>query len=272
MEGGRGGYTYRPALRPGETVSGVIPSMDRALPLAEFSKKIGDDLAARLATSGLFAKEARAMVNTWQTSYFQTEGIRVLFVLPQSWTDAFIPMNIEPQPRKIVRVMVGRLEMLSADRQRRAEAAIARLGSGDSSESRRAYQFLREQGRYVEPIIRHVARTTRDEHVKAICLRLLVTDFVTDLRAIVHNASDGKPLNADPLILRAHLARLLRRWARIPKPVRRRRPSSSRSGRFNCPRGKPSTTPSTPASSRRWHSRPWATIVRLLSPMHGELN
>ncbi len=210
VEGGRGAFTYRPALRPGETVNGVIPSMDRALPLAEFSKKIGDDLAARLATSGLFAKEARAMVNTWQTSYFQTEGVRVLFVLPQSWTDAFIPMNIEPQPRKIVRVMVGRLEMLAADRQRKAEAAIARLGAGDSSESRRAYQFLREQGRYVEPIIRHVARTTRDEQVKALCLRLLVTDFVTDLRAIVHNASDGKPVNADPLVLRAHLARLLR--------------------------------------------------------------
>ena len=76
-----------PALRPGESASGVIPSMDQALPLAEFTRKIGDDLAARLAGVGLFAKEARAMVNTWQSSYFQTEGIRVLFVLPQSWTD-----------------------------------------------------------------------------------------------------------------------------------------------------------------------------------------
>ena len=55
------------------------------------------------------------MVNTWKNSYFQTDGIRVLFVLPQSWTDAFIPMDIQPQPRKVVRVMVGRLEMLSAE-------------------------------------------------------------------------------------------------------------------------------------------------------------
>ena len=101
-------YSYRPALQPGQSVSGVIPSMDHALPLAEFSTRIGEDLAARLSASGLFAKEARAMVNTWQTSYFQTEGIRVLFVLPQSWTDSFIPMTIEPRPRKIVRVMVGR--------------------------------------------------------------------------------------------------------------------------------------------------------------------
>ena len=117
------------------------------------------------------------MVNTWQTSYFQTEGIRVLFVLPQSWTDAFIPMTIDPQPRKIVRVMVGRLEMLSAGRQRKAEAAIASLASRDPTIARRAYRFLYEQGRYVEPIVRHVAKTTKDEQVQSLCRRLLLDRF-----------------------------------------------------------------------------------------------
>ncbi len=210
VEGGRAAYTYRPALRPGETSSGVIPSMERAMPLPEFTRKIADDLTARLAGSGLFAKEARAMVNTWQSSYFQTEGIRVLFVLPQSWTDAFIPMIVEPQPRKIVRVMVGRLEMLSALRQRNAEAAIARFASGKPGEIAQAYRFLYDQGRYLEPIIRHVAKTTRDEKVRALCGKLLLTDFVTDLRAALHNASDGKPLGPDLLLLRAQQALLLR--------------------------------------------------------------
>ena len=108
------------------------------------------------------------MVNTWQTSYFQTEGIRVLFVLPQSWTDAFIPMNIEPQPRKIVRVMVGRLEMLSADRQRKAEAAIASLTrETTAANGRKRIGSCYEQGRYVEPIVRHVAKTTNDEKLKS---------------------------------------------------------------------------------------------------------
>jgi hypothetical protein len=210
VEGGRGAFSYRPLLRPGETAGGVIPSMNLAQPLAEFTKTIGDTLAERLGQSGLFAKEARAMVNTWANSYFQTEGIRVLFVLPQSWTDAFIPMTVVPQPRKIVRVMVGRLEMLSAKRERSAEAAIASLTSPDSSERGKAYRFLHEQGRYVEPIVRHVAKTTKNEHVKSLCGGLLMTDFVTDLRAAIHNAADGKPKNADPILLRAQLARLLR--------------------------------------------------------------
>ncbi len=207
VEGGRGAYTYHANMRPGESTSGVIPTMDDAMPLAEFTRKIGDDLAARLAGSGLFSKEARAMVNTWQSSYFQTEGIRVLFVLPQSWTDAFIPMNIEPVPRKIVRVMVGRLEMLSTARQRKAEAAIAGFASGKPGEIAQAYRFLYDQGRYLEPIVRHVAKTTRDEKVKALCGKLLLTDFVTDLRAALHNAIDGKPQIPDALSLRAQLAR-----------------------------------------------------------------
>ena len=38
------------------------------------------------------------MVNTWRSSYFKTDGIRVLFVLPQSWTDRYIPMRIDPAP------------------------------------------------------------------------------------------------------------------------------------------------------------------------------
>ena len=39
------------------------------------------------------------MVNTWRTSYFRTEGVRALFVMPRAWTDAFIPMQIDARAR-----------------------------------------------------------------------------------------------------------------------------------------------------------------------------
>ena len=174
--------------------------------MAEFTEVIANDLAARLKESGLYAKEARAMVNTWKTSYFQNDGIRVLFVLPQSWTDAFIPIRISPKPREVVRVMVGRLELLSPDRERRAEDAVRDLASGDPVRRQLGFAFLREQGRYVEPIVRRVAATTRDEGVRTLCRRLLLTGFVTDLRAAIHNATDGK--------------RRKRRPARAPRPPR----------------------------------------------------
>jgi len=210
VENGRGVYSYRAAVRPGERVDGVIPSMDEAQPLADFTKAVADALAARLTEAGLYPKEARAMVNTWTTSYFQTEGVRALFVLPQSWTDAFIPMTIVPMPRQVVRVMVGRLELLTAERERLAENAVRDLAGHDATTREQAYRFLHEQGRYVEPIVRRVLKTTKDDGVRTLCRRLLLTELVTELRAAVNNAADGKGKSTDPVLLRAQLARLLR--------------------------------------------------------------
>jgi len=210
VENGRGVYRYLPLLQPGQTISSMIPAMDKALPLAEFTRVIATDLANHLEASGLYAKEARAMVNTWTTSYFQTEGIRVLCVLPQNWTDAFIPMTIVPKPKQVVRVMVGRVELLTPERERQAEAAVRSLADPDGPRRLQAFAYLREQGRYVEPIIRRVQKTTNDANVRVLCRRLLLTDFVTELRAAIHSATDGTLLGIDPMLLRVHLARLLR--------------------------------------------------------------
>lgn len=209
VEKGRAAYSYLSSLAPGQSVRGVIPSMDGAKPVAARAREIGDELASRLRECGLYPKEARAMVNTWSESYFSTEGTRVLFVLPQAWTDRFIPLNIVPPPSTTVRVMVGRLEMLSPEREAAAAEAVARLASGNAGERERAFEFLRSQGRYVEPILRRIQRTTKDEGVRTLSTRLLLTDFVTELRSALQPATGG-PLPSDEPYARAQLASLLR--------------------------------------------------------------
>jgi hypothetical protein len=210
IENGRGAYNYHRSLKPGQRISGVIPPMDKSQSMTQFTTTVADLLAARLTEAGLHAKEARAMVNTWRNSYFQNEGVRVLFLLPQSWTDEFIPLTIAPKPKQIVRVMVGRLELLTAKREQLAENAVRELVDQDPAKRQQAFQFLHEQGRYVEPIIRRVANTTTNDTVRTLCRRLLLADMVTELRAAVHNAADGKRLQIDPVLLQAQLARLLR--------------------------------------------------------------
>jgi hypothetical protein len=210
VENGRGAFRQIPSLRPGQQLSDVIPSIDRGQPLDRFTQDVSDALASGLTESGLYAKEARAMVNTWRNSYFRTDGVRVLFVMPQSWTDTFIPITVVPTPKQVVRVMVGRLELLTPERERLAENALRCLPEKDAGKRRQAYQFLNEQGRYVEPIVRRVLRTTKDEGVRTLCRRLLLTELVTELRAAVNNAADGKRLETNPFLLRARLARLLR--------------------------------------------------------------
>jgi tetratricopeptide (TPR) repeat protein len=210
VEDGKGVYACRQALKPGERASGLIPSMADAKPLPEFQRQLADHLAGMLVASGLYPKEAQAMVNTWSASYFQTSGTRALFVLPQAWTDAFIPLAIKPLPAQTVRVMVGRIELLTPDRERLAEQAVADLGASEVEARERAFAYLRDQGRYVEPIVRRVLRTSHDERVKLLCKRLLATDFVTELRAAIHNAADGTRLLDDPAHVRAQLAVLLK--------------------------------------------------------------
>jgi hypothetical protein len=210
VEHGKGTWRYVPALRPGETKSGVIPSMADAFPLDQFNGQVGELLAAKLEECGLFAKEARAMVNTWRTSYFNSDGIRVLFVLPQIWTNVQIPLSVYPLPQKIVRVMVGRLEALTPEREQQAERAVRDLASPNAGIRAAAFKTLRDQGRYVEPIIRRVLKTTNDAGVEALCRRLLLTDFVTELRTAVETAANGGRLREEPVFVRARLASLLR--------------------------------------------------------------
>jgi hypothetical protein len=210
VEDHRGTYRYLPSVRCGDQISHAIPAMSRAQPVDGFATAIADHLAARLVSHGLYVKEARAMVNTWRTSYFTTDGIRVLFVLPQSWTDRFIPMTIDPQPDQLVRVMVGRIELLTPERERAAGRAIANLISSDPDVRARAFAALRDQGRYVEPIVRRTMASTTDDRVRLLCRRLLLTDFITDIRTSLTNAADGTRLAPEPVYVRAQLASLLR--------------------------------------------------------------
>jgi hypothetical protein len=210
VENGRGSYEYMSALAGGATLSRTLPPMDSALPVDQFADRIAGDVATRLVESGLYEKEARAMVNTWRTSYFKTDGVRVLFVLPRSWTDRNVPMRIQPAPAELVRVMVGRVELLTAERERRTEDAIRDLGSLDAGVREHAFAALREEGRYVEPVIRRTLRTSTDERVRTLCRQLLLTDFVTELRTALNDAATGEKVRTDPVYVRAQLASLLR--------------------------------------------------------------
>jgi hypothetical protein len=71
------------------------------------------ELADALTGQGLYADEAAAMLETWKLSYFESHGLRAFFLLPRGWTDAHLPLSIST-PADVTRVMVGRVELVSA--------------------------------------------------------------------------------------------------------------------------------------------------------------
>ena len=82
------------------------------------------DLETALIAQGLFPKEAQAMVETWQDSWFE-EGSRLIYIVPSSEVDAILPLQITPTPARTVRVFVGRIELVTAETKQLVESAIA---------------------------------------------------------------------------------------------------------------------------------------------------
>jgi hypothetical protein len=67
-----------------------------------------------LVADGLFADEARALLDTWELSYFKSPGMRVFFLVPRVWTDFYLPLSVSV-PAEITRVMVGRIELVTRE-------------------------------------------------------------------------------------------------------------------------------------------------------------
>jgi hypothetical protein len=102
---------------------------------------MGADLTAALVSTGLYEKEAVAMVNTWRSSWFGEQGTRLLYFVPQTLTDKLLPLTIEPKPAETVRVLVGRLDMMTPEQ----EAEITKLVRDSATARAAAYQAAREK-------------------------------------------------------------------------------------------------------------------------------
>jgi hypothetical protein len=111
------------------------------------------DVAAALVQEGLYEREARAMVETWKDQWFAESGTRVLYVLPRAWTDRNLPLEISPAPHKVVRVMVGRSEVITPTQERELERHILSYATGDAIAKQRATEAARELqlGRFLVP-------------------------------------------------------------------------------------------------------------------------
>lgn len=133
----------RVAFRP---LDPITISSDAAQPLAstgyqfaesEFgTQRLGElkqQMHRALVADGLFDDEATALLDTWQRAYFQSPGLRLFFLVPQVWTDHYLPLSITTSaPIRLDRVMVARLE-LKSDRQAELLAELARTPVSDAS-------------------------------------------------------------------------------------------------------------------------------------------
>jgi hypothetical protein len=199
---GRVRYAHMPAGEQGaEKIR--IPADDRSTPSSR--EDLYRELVDALVKEGLYREEALAMLETWELSYFESEGTRVMFILPRSWTDTELPLSISA-PAAITRVMLGRIELVSAHQRTKlarlqelpasafdlmplyAESPTVLRGmqSGTAShadlyrtigrEVPEALQLYDQLGRFRDALLVHEWNSTHDARTRA-RLRLIMQKF-----------------------------------------------------------------------------------------------
>jgi hypothetical protein len=94
-----------------------IPDLLKGYPFDYYVAQVKNLIASELVNNGLYEAEALAMVNTWEKSYFQTPGIRVLYIVPNNTTESILPLAVVPAPVELKRVLVGRVEIMSKNQE-----------------------------------------------------------------------------------------------------------------------------------------------------------
>ena len=106
------------------------------------------------------------MVTTWRDSWFTENGTRILYLLPQAWTDEVLPLLLHPAPRELVRVMVGRADILHQDIEKRAGELVTDHFRGNTTRATAGFQQL-GLGRFLEPAVSRAANQIRRAPVEA---------------------------------------------------------------------------------------------------------
>ncbi|HXD30853.1 MAG TPA: hypothetical protein VN643_07045 [Pyrinomonadaceae bacterium] len=136
-----------------------------------------DSLRAELKTilmsQGLYEKEADAMLNTWRDSWYE-EGLRLFYIIPQADTDRILPLTIDPQPAGIVRVLVGRSELITPEAETNVTSQLQKLSDPSEAVRERARKEINRYGRFIESILAQISSHTTDPKVQSAAQRLMV--------------------------------------------------------------------------------------------------
>jgi hypothetical protein len=127
------------------------------------SSEVGLDAALEswLTEQGLYYKEARAMIDTWRRDWFE-DGLRVLYLLPRAATDEALPLEIQPLPQELVRVMVGRAEIITPETEQAVLDSIGALPPmGNLDYDAITRQLQARYGRFAEPIFKRLVARAR---------------------------------------------------------------------------------------------------------------
>lgn len=159
-------------LEAGESLKVSLSSLKSFQSFTEYKSEAKKVIVEDLVASGLFQDESEAMVNTWEGGYFQTKGLRLLYVLPNEWTEEILPMKLSPAPSSLVRTLVGRIEILTSGDDEVIKEFIKKPISPFNVNGRE----MKGLGHFPEPKLRRALELTDDPTLKR-----KINDLITSM-------------------------------------------------------------------------------------------
>jgi hypothetical protein len=92
---------------------------------------LGASMQEALVADGLFPAEARALLATWKSSYFESSGLRLFYLLPREWIERVLPLSASAET-DVVRTMVGRVEIVTPAQRR----LLREIAAGPASDAK----------------------------------------------------------------------------------------------------------------------------------------
>ncbi len=166
-QGGRIGFRFIESLKQATIVE--RPKTNKTL------AEVFGELEKILVAEGLYAKEAKAMIETWKDSWFE-EGLRVFYILPTAATNEILPLRVAPQPKETVRVLVGRTEIITPEIEQDVKRQVVLLRSTSAKVREQAQNNLQKHGRFYEPILKSILQNESNAKVREQIQKLLETD------------------------------------------------------------------------------------------------
>jgi hypothetical protein len=159
--------------RPRAPAAGIV---DMTVPdRLTTADELSDRMTEALVAAGLYEKEAGAMVRTWRSSWFAESGARLFYIVPRRLADELIPLSVEPSPDEVVRVLVGRMEVLAPEAGDRVRAAVGALGTCLSVDAEPLRSELGRLGRFAEPALASLIDQTNDPLMRDALGRVLTS-------------------------------------------------------------------------------------------------
>jgi hypothetical protein len=120
-------------------------------PVCSSAQQLGAaPLQAMLIEQGLYEKEARAMIESWRTSWFEP-GLRIFWLVPRPITDQVLPLKLSQKPKELVRVLVGRTELITPELERTVLELHQKMSVLQAS--REPFEELGERARFAHVVL-----------------------------------------------------------------------------------------------------------------------